>query len=93
LARDDYNAAMVAGDFNLAFTETYGAPYDPHSYATSWFSPDEAYYAALKGLKAPNTVDVLEAKVDAVQLLEGEQERQDGWKEVRKIAVAKIEVA
>ena len=30
LPKDDFNAAMASGDFNLAFTETYGAPYDPH---------------------------------------------------------------
>ena len=30
LQKDAFNTAMTSGDFNLAFSETYGAPYDPH---------------------------------------------------------------
>ena len=52
LDKEAFNTAMVAGDFNLAFSETWGPPYDPHSYAKSWTSPNEAYYAALQGLPA-----------------------------------------
>lgn len=74
LAKDDFNAAMVAGDFNLAFSETWGPPYDPHSYAKSWSSPDEAYYAALVGLEAPNTKAVLAQKIADALLVEGEVE-------------------
>ena len=44
---------MVSGDFNLCFSETWGPPYDPHSYAASWKSPDEAHYAAFKNLSSP----------------------------------------
>ena len=57
LAKDAFNKAMVDGDFNMAFSETWGAPYDPHAYAASWATPDEAYYAALKGLPPPFTQD------------------------------------
>ena len=52
--------------FNFAFSETWGPPYDPHSYAKSWSTTDEAYYAALKGLPAPNTKEVLNQKINDV---------------------------
>jgi ABC-type transport system substrate-binding protein len=76
---------MVAGDFNLAFSETWGPPYDPHSYATSWSAPDEAYYAALKGLPAPNTQAVLGQKIAETLLVEGEVERGESWGEILNI--------
>ena len=59
--RDGLNAAMTAGNFNLAFSETWGPPYDPHSFASSWAVADEAYYAGLAGLQAPTT-QVLKAQ-------------------------------
>ena len=58
LLKEDFNEAMVAGDFNMAFSETWGPPYDPHSYAASWSTPDEAYFSALNGLPPPNTKEV-----------------------------------
>ncbi|GMH66695.1 hypothetical protein TL16_g04485, partial [Triparma laevis f. inornata] len=85
LAKDDFNAAMVAGDFNLAFSETWGPPYDPHSYAKSWSSPDEAYYAALVGLEAPNTKAVLDQKIADALLVEGEVERGESWSDILNI--------
>ena len=30
LQKDAFNTAMTSGDFNLAFSETQGPPYDPH---------------------------------------------------------------
>ena len=47
LDKDAKNAAMVNGDYDLVFSETWGAPYDPHSYVKSWASPDEAHYLSL----------------------------------------------
>jgi nickel transport system substrate-binding protein len=37
LEKDALNAAMVGGDYDMVFSETWGAPYDPHSYVKSWF--------------------------------------------------------
>lgn len=85
LPKDEFNSAMVSGDFNLAFSETWGPPYDPHSYATSWNSPDEAYYAALAGLPEPNTQEVIGEKVEAVLQVVGEVERQAKWFEILDI--------
>ena len=77
--RDDLNTAMVSGDFNMAFSETWGAPYDPQAYAASWSTPDEAYYAALGGLPPPNTRDVLHQRIDNALLIESETEREQAW--------------
>jgi len=41
LAKDAFNTAMVAGDFNMAFSESWGAPYDPQAFAASWATKDE----------------------------------------------------
>ena len=42
LSKDDFNAAMTSGDFHMVFSETWGAPYDPVSFATGWMSNDQA---------------------------------------------------
>ena len=79
LAKDDLNTAMVAGDFDLVFSETWGAPYDPHSFVSSWTTPDEAHYPVLQTLDAPldpttfaSTVSTILAETDPVA-------RQAGW--------------
>ena len=82
LPKDEFNAAMVSGDFNMAFSETWGPPYDPHSYAASWSTPDEAYFAALEGLPPPITKEVLTQKIADVLKVEDEAQRQAGWTEI-----------
>mmetsp|Transcript_35396 Transcript_35396/g.64807 ORF Transcript_35396/g.64807 Transcript_35396/m.64807 type:complete len:724 (-) Transcript_35396:68-2239(-) len=74
----EFNGNMTSGNFNLCFSETWGPPYDPHSYAASWKSPDEAHYAALKGMDQLNT-DISEV------LLEGNMRtRQQEWTNILK---------
>lgn len=85
LQKDAFNTAMVEGDFNLAFSETYGLPYDPHSHAASWSSPDEAYFAALEGLPEPFTQDALDELVDEVLTQPNETLRQTQWTQIFEI--------
>lgn len=59
LEKDDFNSNMTTGNFNLCFSETWGPPYDPHSYAASWRSPDEAHFAALKGASTYDAIPVV----------------------------------
>jgi len=82
LPKDDFNTAMTTGDFHLAFSEPWGPPYDPQTYAASWKSPDEAYYAALKGLPAPNTYEKTMEKISAALQTTTEKSRQDAWTEI-----------
>ena len=44
-----------------------GAPYDPHSYLTSWSVPSHVEFTAAAKLEPPLTRDDLLAKIDAVQ--------------------------
>ena len=80
LEKVDFNSNMTSGNFNLCFSETWGPPHDPHSYASSWKSPDEAHFAALKGMQAPMTQDKFTADISNVMLEEDIQSRQQKWK-------------
>mmetsp|Transcript_45546 Transcript_45546/g.142653 ORF Transcript_45546/g.142653 Transcript_45546/m.142653 type:complete len:651 (-) Transcript_45546:121-2073(-) len=77
-----FNNAMTSGDFHLAFSETWGPPYDPHSYAASWSTPDEAYYAALSGLPEPNTQEAIADMVAEVLTTTATAERQEQWADI-----------
>ena len=82
LDKEAFNEAMVSGDFNMAFSESWGAPYDPQAFAASWATPDEAYYAALSGLPPPYTQEVLNEKVRAALTMQSEAEREEAWTEI-----------
>ena len=82
LDKEAFNEAMVSGDFNMAFSESWGAPYDPQAFAASWATPDEAYYAALSGLAPPYTQDVLNEKVQAALTMKSEPAREEAWTEI-----------
>ena len=73
---------MVAGDFNLAFSESWGAPYDPQAFAASWATPDEAYHAALEGLPEPYTKDALSAMIQDALVQETEAGREEAWTQI-----------
>eukprot|EP00933_Yihiella_yeosuensis_P026963 TRINITY_DN20915_c0_g1_i1.p1 TRINITY_DN20915_c0_g1~~TRINITY_DN20915_c0_g1_i1.p1 ORF type:complete len:611 (-),score=116.45 TRINITY_DN20915_c0_g1_i1:192-1862(-) len=73
---------MTSGNFNLCFSETWGPPYDPHSYAASWKAPDEAHYAAMKGLKEPVTKAKLTASITNVMSEENLQKREQKWQDI-----------
>ena len=73
---------MVAGDFNLAFSESQGPPYDPQAFATSWATKDEAYYAALEGLPAPYTKQRLDEMIASAVLQDSVVDRRAAWTEI-----------
>ena len=47
----EYRDAEVHGDYHLLFTRTWGAPYDPHSYMSSWAVPSHVEYSAIGNLQ------------------------------------------
>ncbi len=77
LNKEDFNTAMIDGDFELVFSETWGAPYDPHSYVKSWTSPDEAHYSALPTVGIDTAA--FTAEVDAIFADMDEASRRDKW--------------
>ena len=52
LAKSDLNKAMQSGDFDMVLGESWGNPYDPHSYLTSWTVANEAHHNLLDDLKS-----------------------------------------
>ncbi len=85
LLKDDFNKAEQAGDFHLSFSETWGAPYDPHAYASGWVAQDEGHHQALAGLEAPNTRDSLYKQIDDVLQEESHTQRSTKWESIFKV--------
>jgi ABC-type transport system substrate-binding protein len=84
LSKEDFNTAHEAGDFHLAFTETWGAPYDPHAYAMGWVAGDEGAKVAMSNLIPPYTRDQLFKEIEAVLREENLEERELKWESIHK---------
>ena len=82
MTRDEWNANVTDGNFNLAFSESWGAPYDPQAFATSWSAKNEAHFKGLDGLAAPQDQMWLKTKVADAHLKETETSRQEAWTEI-----------
>lgn len=65
------------GEFGMIFNETWGAPYDPHSFCSSMRAPSHADYQAQVGLPMKAEID---ATISKVLLSTKEKERQDLYK-------------
>lgn len=62
------------GEFGMIFNETWGAPYDPHSFCSSMRTPSHADYQAQAGLPMKAEID---AKIGEVLLSTDESKRQE----------------
>merc|ERR1719395_290361 len=82
LSKEDFNTAMTSGDFHLCFSETWGAPYDPVSYATGWMANDEAHYSAMAGLTGYNSRENTFAKIDLALAEVDPTRREELWHEI-----------
>ena len=80
MVKADLNAAMQAGKFNMVLSETWANPYDPHSYLSSWNSPNEAHHMVLKDLKAPLDPVSFKSRTDAILSEASPVERQKKYK-------------
>lgn len=79
LSKDDLNTAMVDGDYDMLFSETWGAPYDPHSYVSSWTTPDEAHYSAMESLDGKLEPSAFADWVDEILQETDSVKRQANW--------------
>ena len=77
-----YIEAELNGDYNMMFTRTWGAPYDPHSYLNSWAVPSHVEYSAIGKLQSPLTRDILLQMIKDVQLLTDQSKIAKGWEGV-----------
>jgi ABC-type transport system substrate-binding protein len=82
LNKEDFNEAMRTGDFHLCFSETWGAPYDPVSYATGWMANDEGHYSAMEGLTGYNSRENTFAKIDLALAEVDPTRREELWAEI-----------
>ena len=84
LAKDDWNAAVLSGDFHFAFSETWGNPYDPHSYASGWIdgSGGEGSHQAFANFEAPSSREELYSMIRAVLTEEDRKKREAQWKDI-----------
>ena len=62
------------GEFGMVFNETWGAPYDPHSFCSSMRAPSHADYQAQIGLPMKTEID---AKIGEALLSTDETRRQE----------------
>ncbi|WP_028579633.1 nickel ABC transporter substrate-binding protein [Desulfogranum japonicum] len=62
------------GEFGMVFNETWGAPYDPHSFCSSMRAPSHADYQAQLGLPMKEKID---AKISEVLLSTDEGQRRE----------------
>lgn len=82
LSKEAFNAAHQNGDFHMSFTETWGAPYDPHSYASGWIAGDEGHKQAMANFEPPDSRDVLFQDIENVLLESSHKGRETQWKSI-----------
>lgn len=80
--KDTFNTDMVAGNYDMVFSKTWGAPYDPHSYVNSWTTTDEGFYSALPTAGIDRAA--FEAQVDAALSEMDPAQRQAKWTAILK---------
>ena len=84
MTKEDFNAAQTSGVFHLSFTESWGAPYDPHAYVAGWIANDEGHYSALENLDAPSSRSELFTMIEDVLAEEELVERRTQWESVHR---------
>jgi len=82
LKKNDYNNVRSKGEFGLSFSETWGTPYDPHSYVSAWEAEDNANHNALISLEGQDSRDELLALVEDVLQEEDMNTRSVKWQGV-----------
>ena len=76
---DSFNTRQKNGEFGMIFSDTWGAPYDPHSFCSSMRVPSHADYQAQIGLPMKKDID---AKIGQVLVTVDEGQRADLYKDI-----------
>eukprot|EP00961_Rhodomonas_salina_P300497 3939836-Rhodomonas_salina.3 len=82
LDSEAYIEAELEGDYNMLFTRTWGAPYDPHSYLNSWAVPAHVEYSAIGGMEPPLTRDSLLTMIADAQLQTDARKIAEQWEAI-----------
>ena len=83
-SKDDWNTAMTTGNFHLAFTESWGNPYDPHSYASGWINGTggEGHHQAFSNFEAPKSREELYGLISDALGEENRSARRAKWVDI-----------
>ena len=86
LSKADLNTARQAGDFHLSISETWGLPYDPHSFAQGWIDGKggEGIYPAMQQFEAPSSRDALLGMVKDVLRQDNPNDARSKWAAIHK---------
>jgi ABC-type transport system substrate-binding protein len=86
LNKADLNTARQGGDFHLSISETWGLPYDPHSFAQGWIggSGGEGIFPAMVNFDAPSSRDELLEKVEKVLQQDDPRVAKEQWADIHK---------
>lgn len=76
---DAYYKRQRTGDFDLIFNDSWGPPYDPHSFMSSWRAPSHADYQAQSGLPMKQEID---ASIGEVLVSIDESKRQALYRKI-----------
>ena len=82
VSETDYIKIEENGDYNLFFTRSWGAPYDPHTYLNSWDTPAHVEYSSTGNLEEPMTRESLLNRIEAVQRELNEDKIKSQWKDI-----------
>ena len=76
---DSFYERQKDGEFGMIFGDTWGAPYDPHSFVSSMRVPSHGDYQAQLGL--PNKTEI-DARISEVLITTDERRRQGLYREI-----------
>ncbi len=76
---DSFNVRQKNGEFGMIFDDTFGVPYDPHSFCSSMRVPSHADYQAQLGLPMKKELD---AKIGQVLTATGEKTRASLYRDI-----------
>lgn len=77
--KQTYLARQKSGDFDMQYSLSWGAPYDPQTYLTSWRVNGHGDYQAQLGLEKKAWLD---DKINQAILSTDESQRQEDYKEI-----------
>ena len=86
LNKADLNTARQGGDFHLSISETWGLPYDPHSFAQGWIGGNggEGIYPAMANFDGDSSREELLEMVKEVLQQDDPRVASSKWADIHK---------
>lgn len=82
VGKDEFIERERNGDYNIMFTKTWGSPYDPHTYFSSWGIESHVEFSSTKGLESPMTQEDVLKKISKVLIELDESKRDEMYREI-----------